>query len=87
MPPLQLTEDARQMLMAYTWPGNVRQLKNITEQISIIEANREINADILKNYLNEQEIDEYKNSNSKIFSITVYAEKGENCCDPNSGCC
>ena len=43
--------------------------------------------DILKNYLNEQEIDEYKNSNSKIFSITVYAEKGENCCDPNSGCC
>ena len=43
--------------------------------------------DILKSYLNEQEIDEYKNSNSKIFSITVYAEKGENCCDPNSGCC
>ena len=43
--------------------------------------------DILKNYLNEQEIDEYKNSNSKIFSITVYAEKVENCCDPNSGCC
>lgn len=53
MPPLQLTEDARQMLMAYTWPGNVRQLKNITEQISIIEANRKINADILKNYLPE----------------------------------
>lgn len=53
MTPLQLTEDARQMLMAYTWPGNVRQLKNITEQISIIEANREINADILKNYLPE----------------------------------
>lgn len=53
IPPLQLTEDARQMLMAYTWPGNVRQLKNITEQISIIEANREINADILKNYLPE----------------------------------
>ncbi|WP_298074763.1 sigma-54 dependent transcriptional regulator [uncultured Bacteroides sp.] len=53
MPPLQLTEDARQMLIAYTWPGNVRQLKNITEQISIIEANREINADILKNYLPE----------------------------------
>ena len=43
--------------------------------------------DILKNYLNEEEIDEYKNSNSKIFSITVYAEKVENCCDPNSGCC
>lgn len=53
MPPLQLTEDARQMLVAYSWPGNVRQLKNITEQISIIEANREINASILRNYLPE----------------------------------
>lgn len=51
MPPLQLTDDARQMLMAYPWPGNVRQLKNITEQISIIESNREINAAILKGYL------------------------------------
>ena len=42
------------MLLAYSWPGNVRQLKNITEQISIIETNREINASILKNYLPEQ---------------------------------
>ena len=51
MPALQLTDDARQMLMAYSWPGNVRQLKNITEQISIIEPNREITAAILKGYL------------------------------------
>lgn len=59
MPPLQLTEDARRSLMSYSWPGNVRQLKNITEQISIIESNREINADILKGYLpanNEQRL-------------------------------
>ncbi len=54
MPAIQLTEDARQVLLAYSWPGNVRQLKNITEQISIIETNREINASILKNYLPEQ---------------------------------
>ncbi len=39
------------MLLAYSWPGNVRQLKNITEQISIIETNREISASILKGYL------------------------------------
>ena len=39
------------MLLAYPWPGNVRQLKNITEQISIIETNRDITADILANYL------------------------------------
>jgi transcriptional regulator with PAS, ATPase and Fis domain len=51
MPAIQLTEDAKQMLLAYPWPGNVRQLKNITEQISIIETNREIGAAILKGYL------------------------------------
>ena len=54
MPAIQLPEDAKQLLLAYSWPGNVRQLKNITEQISIIETNREINASILKNYLPEQ---------------------------------
>ena len=55
MPAIQLVDDARQMLMAYAWPGNVRQLKNITEQISIIETNRDITADILRNYLPEQD--------------------------------
>ncbi len=54
MPAIQLTEEARAMLLAYPWPGNVRQLKNITEQISIIETNREIDAAILRNYLPEQ---------------------------------
>ena len=39
---------------SYSWPGNVRQLKNITEQISIIETNREINAAILQTYLPAQ---------------------------------
>ncbi len=53
MPSIQLTEDAKQLLLAYSWPGNVRQLKNITEQISIIETNREIDAAILKGYLPE----------------------------------
>ena len=51
MPAIQLTEDAKQVLLAYPWPGNVRQLKNITEQISIIETYREINAAILQGYL------------------------------------
>ncbi|WP_300727805.1 sigma-54-dependent Fis family transcriptional regulator [uncultured Bacteroides sp.] len=55
MPAIQLTEDAKQMLIAYPWPGNIRQLKNITEQISIIETNRDITSEILKNYLPEQQ--------------------------------
>lgn len=55
MPAIQLTEDAKKELLAYPWPGNVRQLKNITEQISIIETNREITAAILQNYLPAQQ--------------------------------
>ena len=54
MPAIQLTEDAKQVLTAYSWPGNIRQLKNITEQISIIETNRDITPDILRNYLPAQ---------------------------------
>jgi transcriptional regulator with PAS, ATPase and Fis domain len=53
MPPIQLQEDAQQLLQAYRWPGNIRQLKNITEQISIIERQRNISADILEKYLPE----------------------------------
>lgn len=51
MPPVRLEEDARVLLENYRWPGNVRQLKNITEQISIIEQNRDISADVLQRYL------------------------------------
>ncbi len=54
MPAIQLTEDARKVLIAYSWPGNVRQLKNITEQISIIETNREVTPQVLQTYLPEQ---------------------------------
>jgi len=42
--------------------------------------------DILKNYLNEEEIQQYKDSTTRIYSITVYAEKVVGCCTPNSGC-
>ena len=51
MPPLQLTDDAVKVLRNYYWPGNIRQLKNITEQISIIEREKEIGADELNKYL------------------------------------
>jgi transcriptional regulator with PAS, ATPase and Fis domain len=51
MPAIRLDEDARQVLLNYEWPGNVRQLKNITEQISIIEQEREVSAAVLTHYL------------------------------------
>jgi transcriptional regulator with PAS, ATPase and Fis domain len=51
MPAIRLTEDAVHMLNNYNWPGNIRQLKNITEQISVIESERIITGEILHNYL------------------------------------
>lgn len=56
MPSIKLTEDAISMLTAYSWPGNIRQLKNVVEQISVIETEREINSIILSHYLPEQQI-------------------------------
>ncbi|MGM1429278.1 sigma-54 interaction domain-containing protein [Sphingobacterium lactis] len=50
-PGIQLTEDAQEMLKNYSWPGNVRQLKNIAEQIAVLEKERLVNAQILSNYL------------------------------------
>lgn len=51
MPSVRLNDDAVQVLENYQWPGNIRQLKNLVEQISVIEQERNINAEILKMYL------------------------------------
>ena len=51
VPTVSLTEDAQAMLRAYRWPGNVRQLKNVTEQVSLIEKERLITPEMLKPYL------------------------------------
>lgn len=53
MPTLRLTDDAISLLQNYNWQGNIRQLKNITEQISIIETQRTIDAQTLVKYLPE----------------------------------
>jgi transcriptional regulator with PAS, ATPase and Fis domain len=51
MPAILLEEDGQHVLLNYRWPGNIRQLKNITEQISIIEKTRNISADTLTKYI------------------------------------
>lgn len=48
---ITLTDDAKQLLMRYKWPGNVRQLKNITEQMSILCESREVDAEMLKRFI------------------------------------
>jgi len=51
MPAITLSTEARNLLLSYRWPGNIRQLRNITEQISILETSREISAEVLQSYL------------------------------------
>jgi transcriptional regulator with PAS, ATPase and Fis domain len=72
MPPLQLDEHAVRTLRNYYWPGNIRQLKNVTEQISIIEKSKEISAEVLKTYLPGNETPElpvlYKRKEEESFS-------------------
>ena len=55
MPPLSLNEEATRLLQESYWRGNIRQLKNIAEQICIIELDHQINADTLRKYLPKEE--------------------------------
>jgi transcriptional regulator with PAS, ATPase and Fis domain len=56
IPAIQLTPEALAMFENYRWDGNIRQLKNVTEQISIIETERVITPEILQNYLPAQTV-------------------------------
>lgn len=51
IPRITLTDDAKMLMLKYKWPGNVRQLKNITEQMSILSQNREIDAEALSKFI------------------------------------
>lgn len=53
MPTIRLTDQATDLLLKYRWSGNVRQLRNVAEQISVLEQNREISHDTLQHYLPE----------------------------------
>jgi len=72
MPPIRLNAEAQKILEDYRWPGNVRQLKNITEQISVIEQERVITAEVMRRYLPVDDSTHlpalYKTKNEKDFS-------------------
>lgn len=55
MPPIKLSEEAVRYLLHYRWSGNIRQLRNVAEQISVLETNREIGLTALQSYLPENE--------------------------------
>lgn len=54
MPTIKIDDDAIPVLLNYPWNGNIRQLKNITEQLSVIEQNRNISKEVLQRYLPAQ---------------------------------
>ncbi len=51
MPKITLSDEAQRILVSYKWPGNVRQLKNITEQMSVLSPSREVDADIMRRFI------------------------------------
>ncbi len=53
-PPIQMNEEAQQMLVNYSWPGNVRQLKNIAEQLAVLEREHTITAQSLLQYIPQE---------------------------------
>ncbi|MDD2438014.1 MAG: sigma-54 dependent transcriptional regulator [Massilibacteroides sp.] len=57
MPAIKLSDEAKQLLLSYRWPGNVRELKNLTERISVIEEERMITVDTLKQYLPDSHVE------------------------------
>lgn len=68
MPVLQLLPEAQQLLSNYRWPGNIRQLKNVAEQISILEKDRTISGEILLKYLPQDHLNN--------LPVLVKEEKG-----------
>jgi len=68
MPTLRLNENAEKILTNYRWSGNVRQLRNIAEQLSVLEKNREISPELIRSYL--------PNSNSQLPAIFDKETKG-----------
>jgi len=74
MPRIQLTEEATQLLKNYYWYGNVRQLKNVAEQICVLEKTREITAEALSRYLPQ---------NEQVQQLTLFGQTtGRNAGDP-----
>ena len=55
VPKIELDESAKAVIMEYEWPGNIRQLKNVAEQVSILELNRDVRGDVMSGYLPKQQ--------------------------------
>jgi transcriptional regulator with PAS, ATPase and Fis domain len=77
IPAIHLTDGAKEILVKYRWPGNIRELKNITERMSIFEQEREINAEQLKTYLSDPVIEQLPAIISAGPDAKTYAQERE----------
>ena len=73
MPAITLEDDARQLLVSYRWPGNIRELKNVTERMSVIERERIITSDELRMYLPNLDMEKFpalinRDNSQKVFN-------------------
>ncbi|MES2588217.1 MAG: sigma-54 dependent transcriptional regulator [Bacteroidota bacterium] len=73
MPVIKLTDDAVHILENYTWPGNIRQLKNLVEQISVIENKREIDGMLLNSYI--PQVDPHSSGLIKTSEADNFSER------------
>ena len=77
MPTIQLSPEAVKELLRYRWPGNIRQLRNIAEQISVVEQKREISAETLLSYLPEDKISHLPATVSQSKAESDFASERE----------
>ena len=77
MPTIQLSPEAVKELLRYHWPGNIRQLRNIAEQISVVEQKREISAETLLSYLPEDKVSHLPATVSQSKAETDFASERE----------
>jgi transcriptional regulator with PAS, ATPase and Fis domain len=77
MPPISLEDDARLLLLNYRWPGNIRELKNVTERMSVIESERSITANELRMYLPNLDMEKLPVPVSRDYSQKVFSNERE----------
>jgi len=75
MPAIELTPDGLELLKNYPWPGNIRQLKNMVEQISVVEEERRISAVLLANYLPQEMVNKLPMVMKGADSATSFSER------------
>ncbi|MDG1252448.1 MAG: sigma-54 dependent transcriptional regulator [Schleiferiaceae bacterium] len=77
IPAVRLNEDAVRVLESYRWPGNIRQLRNLVEQLSVVESDRELGAEVLRSYIPEIDRSNLPARSDKVVSSAEFNSERE----------